>query len=319
MHVLGIDAGGSKTLCLLADAEGRIVAEGRGGGANLQAHGELHVEKVLHQVIDDAMADRAVAVAALCLGLAGMDREDERQIVRSILRRLGFKTHTLVVNDALIALVAGAGDAPGIVIIAGTGSIAYGTSPAGVAARAGGWGHILGDEGSGYWIGRRALLAVMRAADGRGPATALTSLLLRHFDVASPDQLVSAIYDRGAERQVLAATGVIVEQARAAGDIVAGEILQQAAVELTTAAHSVADRLNIRGDAFPIVLAGGMFRAVPWLVDTVTRHLREVAPRSTVSRLTAEPAVGAVRLALKEARQGVRIPPYLDMPTPTSA
>src|SRR5918994_242731 len=181
MYVLGIDAGGTKTVCYLADAHGHIVGEGRAGGANLQAHGELEVEKVLHAVIDQAVGDRAILPVAVCLGVAGVDREEDDRVVRGIMRRLGFKSHTLVVNDALVALVAGAGDDPGVVLIAGTGSIAYGVNTDGYAARSGGWGFVLGDEGSGYWIGRQALTAVVRAADGRGAKTRLTELVLEHF------------------------------------------------------------------------------------------------------------------------------------------
>ena len=157
MHVLGIDAGGTKTVAVLADAGGRVVAEARAGGANLQAHGELEVEKVLHGVIDHVTSALTEAPAAVCLGLAGVDREGDDLIIRAVMRRLGFKARTLIVNDALIALVAGAGTGPGLVLISGTGSIAYGVSARGVAARAGGWGAALGDEGSGYWVGHRAL------------------------------------------------------------------------------------------------------------------------------------------------------------------
>ncbi|PYR25690.1 MAG: hypothetical protein DMF92_20095 [Acidobacteria bacterium] len=171
MHVLGIDAGGTKTVCFLADEQGTIVSEGRGSGANLQSSGELAVEKVLHEVMETAIGDRAITPSAICLGIAGVDRENDERIVRAIMRRIGYKARILVVNDALIALVAGAQDSPGIVVIAGTGSIVYGRNTNFDAARAGGWGHIIGDEGSGYWIGREALAAIMRAADGRGPAT----------------------------------------------------------------------------------------------------------------------------------------------------
>src|SRR5213078_4483038 len=99
------------------------------------------------------------------------------------MRRIGHRSRVLVVNDALIALAAGAGDDPGIVIISGTGSIVYGRNERVEAARAGGWGHMIGDEGSGYWIGREALAAVMRAGDGRGPETGLTAAMLAHFQV----------------------------------------------------------------------------------------------------------------------------------------
>src|SRR5688572_7166002 len=124
MYVLGIDAGGTKTVCYLADSEGRIIGEGRGGGANLQAHGELEVEKVLHAVVDQAIGDHAILPHAVCLGVAGVDRAEDDRVIRGIMRRLGYKNHALVVNDALIALVAGLGDEPGVVLISGTGSIA---------------------------------------------------------------------------------------------------------------------------------------------------------------------------------------------------
>jgi N-acetylglucosamine kinase-like BadF-type ATPase len=111
MHVLGIDAGGTKTICYLADAEGKVLGEGRAGGANLKAEGELAVEKVLHTVMDQALGNRGTEVGAICLGMAGADRADEKTLVADIMRRIGARARTLVVNDALVALVAGVGDA----------------------------------------------------------------------------------------------------------------------------------------------------------------------------------------------------------------
>ena len=286
-----------------------MVGEGRGGGANLHAHGELEVEKVLHEVIDQALGDRAIRPDAVCLGIAGVDRHDDDRLMRGIMRRLGFGAHTLIVNDALVALVAGVGDEPGVVMVAGTGSIAYGVNRDGDAARAGGWGHVLGDEGSGYWIGRHALMAVVREADGRGPATRLTPLVLDHFGIARVDGLVRDLR-RSDAPPLGAALGPVVDRARADGDVVAAEILHEAGLELTLAAASVIERLDMRGQPFETVLSGGMFRLLPWLADDVIRRLAEVAPRSTVSRLTAEPARGAVHLALAKARGTVRVPPY---------
>ena len=310
MNVLGIDAGGTKTVALLADDQGRIVGEGRAGAANLQANGELEVEKVLHDVIDRACEGQP-APKAVCLGLAGVDREGDGEIIRGVMRRLGFRSHTLIVNDALIALVAGAGTNAGLVIISGTGSIAYGVNSEGVAARAGGWGSSLGDEGSGYWIGRRALAAVVRDADGRGPHTRLTAMVLAHFSLTRPEQLVSQVYDRVDGRRAIASLGHTVEEARAGGDVVATEIMREAAHELSLAASSVIARLEMRGEQFPALLAGGLLKSAPWLAGEVSRHLAEVAPRSIVSVLTEEPALGAVRLAMAEANGGVRIPPYI--------
>ncbi len=310
MHVLGIDAGGTKTVCLLADEGGKVLSEGRGPGANLHAAGELEVEKVLHEVMEDALGDRDITPAAICLGIAGVDRDDEARTVRAIMRRIGHKSRVLVVNDALIALVAGAKDAPGIVIIAGTGSIVYGRNAGGQAARAGGWGHMIGDEGSGYWISREAVAAVMRAADGRGPATRLSDDILAHFSVNDVSRLPRIVYDPEVPRMRVAALGPIVEGAASEGDAVAMRILERAVDELMLGALSVATRLEMRGDAFTFYLAGGIFRVVPSLAAVLPRRLVEVAPRCQVQLLDEEPAVGAVWLALAEAREGAQIPHY---------
>jgi N-acetylglucosamine kinase-like BadF-type ATPase len=317
MHVLGIDAGGSKTVALVADANGRIVGEGRAGGANLQTEGELQVEKVLHEVIELAINGRHEPPDAVCLGMAGVDRDSDGRVIREIMRRLGFRQNTLIVNDALIALVAGAGASPGVVVISGTGSIAYGVSHRGLAARAGGWGPTLGDEGSGYWIGRRALEAVVRDADGRGPRTALTGKVLEYFSLARPELLISEIYHQPHGRRAIASLGPLVDRAREDGDLVAGEIMIDAAEELARAAASVITRLEMRGEEFPILLAGGMLKRSEWLVAEIERRMAEISPRAEVLPLTEEPVIGAVRLATAAATGRVRVPPYIDSVRPT--
>lgn len=312
MHVLGIDAGGTKTVALLADGDGRIIGDGRAGAANLQTEGELEVEKILHTVIEQATDGRHLALDAVCLGMAGVDREDDARIIRDVMRRLGFRSNAVIVNDALIALVAGAGPNPGVVVVSGTGSIAYGVNHHGVAARAGGWGPTLGDEGSGYWIGCRALAAVMRDVDGRGPRTNLTPLVLQHFSLSKAEKLVAEIYHQPQGRRVIAALGSVVDLARVKGDAVAIDIMTQAANELALAAASVIWRLDMRGDQFPVLLSGGMLRESAWLGAEITHRMAEVAPRSTVRPLSEEPATGAVRLAIAEARGGARVPPYIE-------
>jgi N-acetylglucosamine kinase-like BadF-type ATPase len=312
MHVLGIDAGGTKTVALLADGSGAIAGEGRAGGANLQTEGELQVEKILHDVIEQAMGERRTAPDAMCLGMAGVDRESDGRVIRGIVHRLGFRQNALVVNDALIALVAGAGANPGVVVISGTGSIAYGVSHHGVAARAGGWGPTLGDEGSGYWIGRRALEAVVRDVDGRGPRTALTESILEYFALPRAELLISEIYHQPHGRRAIASLAPVVDRARADGDLVASEIMIDAADELAKAAASVITRLEMRGEQFPILLAGGLLKRSDWLVAEIERRMEEVAPRSKVLPLTQEPVAGAVRLAVAAATGAVRVPPYIE-------
>lgn len=309
-HVLGIDAGGTKTVCLLADDTGRVVAEARRGGANLQAVGELEVEKVLHDVMEEALGDRAIVPAAICLGIAGVDRPDDSAIVRAIMKRIGYKARVLIVNDALVALEAGAPGEPGVVVISGTGSICYGRNASGEAARSGGWGYVLGDEGSGYWIGRAALRAVLREADRRGPRTALTRLLLDHFGVTQAQGLIHAVYHGTLKPSAIGALAKSVQIAFSEGDDVASGILRGAAKELEASAISVARRLEIVGDPFAFVLSGGIFRAVPWLQQELELRLPAAAPRSVVRLLDLEPATGAVAFALQEAHGGARLPTY---------
>ena len=216
----------------------------------------------------------------------------------------------LVVNDALVALEAGAPGAPGVVLIAGTGSIAYGRNDHNQAARAGGWGYMLGDEGSGYWIGRAALRAVLREADRRGPATRLTGLLLNYYGVSRAQDLIAQVYHGSLRPSAIAALAQCVMGAFSDGDSVAIGILRSAADQLESAALSVARRLELIGSDFPFVLSGGIFRAVPWLEEELTRRLPMGAPRARTILLNDEPATGAVRLALLEARGGYQLPAY---------
>jgi N-acetylglucosamine kinase-like BadF-type ATPase len=310
LYVLGIDAGGTKTVCQLADERGEMLTEARRGGANLQASGELEVEKVLHEVMEEAIGELDVRPAAICLGIAGVDRPDDARAVRDIMKRVGYKAKVLVVNDALVALEAGAPDRPGVVVIAGTGSIAYGRNDRNQAARAGGWGYMLGDEGSGYWIGRAALRAVLREADRRGPATQLTGLLLNYYGVARAQDLIHQVYHGALRPAAIASLAQCVQGAFTGGDPVAIGILRGSADQLESSALSVAKRLELIGSEFPFVLAGGIFRAVPWLEEELSRRLPLVAPRSHTHLLNIEPASGAVRLALAEARGGYTVPAY---------
>jgi N-acetylglucosamine kinase-like BadF-type ATPase len=310
MPVLGIDVGGTKTVCLLADEHERVIAEGREEGANLQEAGELALEKVLHSVMEGTLAGTTLVPSAICLGIAGVDRASDEAVVRGIMRRIGYKARILVVNDALIALQAGVADGPGIVIVSGTGSIAYGRNSDGEASRAGGWGYVLGDEGSGYWIGRLALRAVVRHADGRGRVTSLTPRLLNHFGVQEASELINRVYHEELSARAIAMLARYVQHARDEGDTVATAILSQAADELMTAATAVMTRLDLTHKKFVFVLAGGLFRAVPWLCDQMQLLLSALAPQSRVMRLDVEPALGAVRLAIAETRGGARLPVY---------
>ncbi len=292
-YVVGIDAGGTKTVGLKADESGEIVARAKASGANLQTHGELEVEKVFDRVLEElGTAD----VAALCLGIAGVDRPRDENIIRNILRRLGHRESARVVNDAIIALTAGAPDGVGIVILAGTGSIAFGQDPAGTTARSGGYGFVLADEGSGYWFGHQALRAATRAADGRGEKTLLQDMLFEALGVKNVGELVPLVYVKGLPKHRIAALAPFVQRAADAGDALARQLLEQGGDELARAARAVADQLDFQSRPVPVILAGGAFTACPSLVDGVLGRID--VPGGRGRRLTEEPAQGADTLAL---------------------
>ena len=298
-HVLGIDAGGSKTRALLANRDGAVIASASGPGANLRTHGELRVEKVLHALVERTEADAGVKADAIAIGIAGADRADDQEVLRAILKRIGFRARVVVTNDARVAFVAGSVRRVGLALVCGTGSIAWGRNAAGDIARAGGWGWHVGDEGSGFWIGERAIRAALRASDGRGPQTSLAAALLEHFGLERIDQLVRRVYDAEYPRNDVALFAVRVASAASAGDPVAASILADAAAELALAAETVISRLALGSSAggYDVVLSGGTFRALPRLAQDVTSALSK--PGASILPLEVEPAVGAVRLALE--------------------
>jgi N-acetylglucosamine kinase-like BadF-type ATPase len=302
-YVIGIDAGGTKTVGLLGDESGTVLREARSGGANLRLQGELSVEKSLFQVID--ALDAPQAVDALCLGIAGVGNDADRAVVRDVLRRLGIRRAVRIVNDAEIALVAGAPDGHGIVLVSGTGSIAYGVDPSGKNARSGGWGYLLGDEGSAFWLGHAAVRAGIRAADGRGPATILFERICEHLDLREPVRLVEWFYDQELSRTRVAQLARLVEEAAADGDETAQDLLDHAARHLARAARAVERQLDFPG-AFPLVLSGGAFRACPSLVRRLEARLDDL-PNARVVRLEVEPATGAVKLALELLRESAPV------------
>ena len=188
--------------------------------------------------------------------------------------------------------------------------ICYGRNTEGEAARSGGWGYVLGDEGSGYWIGRSALRAVLREADKRGPKTMLTQMLLEHFGVGQAQGLIHEVYHTNLKPAAIGALARSVQKAFLEGDQAAIGILRAAANELESGAISVARRLELIRKPFSFILAGGIFRAVPWLEEELTRRLPVASRKATVRLLDREPASGAVALALQEVAGGAAIPRY---------
>ena len=290
--VVGIDAGASKTRAFAVDRDGTVVGRGAGGGGNLLTSPDP--QGAIAAALAEALGGRAAD--AIVLSCAGGDRDAERTRGREILTTLappGAKL--LVTHDAIAALYAGNPTGCGVVLIAGTGSIAYGRNEEGEEDRAGGWGYLIGDEGSAVWCGLEALRAIAHAVDGRGAPTRMTALLFQQLGVGQFSDVLPLIYGRPHPAPAIGAATRALASAAADGDTIANVILQRGANALARAATVVALTLGLA--AGPVYLAGGAFENLSLLQRLVQLDLLGLLPQATVEPVREEPAMGAARLA----------------------
>jgi len=310
---IGLDGGGSKTLCVTGDAEGRLTSINRGASSNLKSKSWQEVRDVLADMLAGAMAQIGREDGELCaifLGMAGSDRpEDRDRIVRFLKDRLPSTADIVVRSDALSALASGTWGEAGAILIAGTGSIATCYDPDTEAyARVGGWGYLLGDEGSGFHIGRRGLVSVLRHYDGRGRSTVLSDKIMAMFGLQEPPQLVTFIYENAETRKTIADASRAVLECAEAGDAVAQEIVDDAIGELALLVATLLVKEGPSPGTQRLVLAGGLFDS-DWFyrrfVELAGVRLRGYAP----VRPAVPPVVGSYLLALRRA--GVAVAPQL--------
>jgi N-acetylglucosamine kinase-like BadF-type ATPase len=297
--VLGVDGGGTKTHAIITDVRQRVLGEGTSGPSNPLRIGIGNAATAIREAIDRACAKARVQradIVAAEIGLAGVRRGDLRLRMREALSGLGI--HSIeVVTDADIALFGATGGQPGLVIIAGTGSVCCGINAQGKRVYAGGWGPLAGDEGSGSWIARRALQAVARAGDGRGTETVLAEAALSYFNVATTDDLLIAIYAPGMTNERIAGFGKQVTEAAKSGDEVAREIVVNAGRELGVAAVAVIRKLRMGRERFQVGYVGGVFAAGDLLLDPLREEITRVAPNAFLAPPKLPPAVAAARMA----------------------
>ena len=305
--LLGVDGGGSKTLALAADLQGHVLGRGLAGPSNYHAVGLEAATAALETAIAAALEatqipSAVVSIAALCLGLAGMGRPEDRAVMQTWAAERFPGATVAVVTDAQLVLAAGTPAGWGLALISGTGSLAYGEDAAGRNARAGGWGYLLGDEGSGYAIGLAALRAVMRAADGRGPATALTAAVLAHWGLQQPQELVRHVYRPELGRTEIAALAALVDAAAGQGDAVARALTAEAGRELALAVQAVARQLAFTG-AVPCAVAGSVLVKGQAVATAFRAAAVELGLQLEPFTPVAEPVWGAIRLAAGNRRE----------------
>jgi glucosamine kinase len=294
--VVGIDAGGSKTRAFAVDRDGAVVGRGAGGGANLLSSPDPagSIAAALTESLGNAKPE------AVVLSCSGGDRPADREKGRAILTQLvGPAVRIEVTHDAIAALYAGNPAGCGVVLISGTGSIAFGRNDEGDERRAGGWGYLIGDEGSAVWLGLEGLRAAAHNADGRGAGTTITAHVLRELGVHSFMEVIPQLYGRPHPAPAILAAVRAVGRAAAEADAIAVSIVQRGAHALARAASVVAAELRLEDG--PVYRAGGAFESLPSLERAVRGELLRMLPRATVEPVSEEPAMGAARLAMRLA------------------
>ncbi|MGD2154029.1 MAG: BadF/BadG/BcrA/BcrD ATPase family protein [Gemmatimonadales bacterium] len=266
-YVIGVDGGGTATRAVLLDEAGRELGRGDAGPSLTdRATGPVEIEALaLAAERAGQQADVALPVLALCAGLAGVGREAERSDVEAALAARGIASRARVVTDAEAALYDAFADRPGILVISGTGSIAWGRAEDGREARAGGWGSLIGDEGSGYDIGLRGLRAALRAADGRGSETELSARFAARLGTAGPDDLQS--WAARAAKSEIAGLAPLVCEAAGSGDAVAASIVGGAIAALTSHIAALLTRLGPWSALPALALGGGLLSPAGALRD----------------------------------------------------
>ncbi|HVQ40084.1 MAG TPA: BadF/BadG/BcrA/BcrD ATPase family protein, partial [Pyrinomonadaceae bacterium] len=258
--VVGVDGGGTKTQAVILDANFAILGEGLAGPSNPLRVGIVNAAAAVREAIDracEAAQLRRTDLVVAEIGLAGASRAELRARMRDALKGSGIG-EILVVGDADIALYGATEGEPGLIVIAGTGSICCGINGRGKKNCAGGWGPVAGDEGGGAWIARRALRAIAHAADGRGAMTSLTAAACAYFHVSDSNDLSTAIYAPTITNERLAGFGKHVIEVAKAKDSIAGEILAEGGAELGKMATAVIRTLKLERDAFQVAYVGGV-------------------------------------------------------------
>lgn len=296
---LGVDGGGSKTLAVIVDEAGYEQGRGVAGSSN---HEVVGLERAVAAIRDavgkaSAIAHADLPLTAAWIGLAGIDHPRDIAMLTPAVR--SFAGRVRISNDAELVL-SGLPHQVGVAVISGTGSIALGRDAQGTLARVGGWGHVLGDEGSGFGIGREALQCAVRAADGRGPATALLGTILGHWQLDAPEALLERVYPTFDKTAIAALAPLVLALARA-GDPVACRIEARAANELALAITAVTRRLSFVAGPLPVAFGGGVLINEERLRALVIRRIARTWSVDPV--LVEEPASSAAR-ALADWRPG---------------
>ncbi len=301
--IVGIDGGGTKTEAVIADLDGNILGIGKAGTSNYHIIGLRRAIASIMEAIEFAEENAGLNIQrykVACLGLAGAGRSDDRLILLDAVRELRIFDKVIIKHDAAIALAGATVLKPGVIVIAGTGAMAYGINQSGEEKRSGGWGNILGDEGSAYYIGRKALNAACKAYDGRGNPTTLLDAIIQFWKLKDFDSIIKKVYGMTNSVQDIASIAPLVSKAAEARDEVAVEILKDSARELALCTISVIKGLRMENDKFTVAISGSVFNAGDIIIKPFKEYIASVSMSANIINPMFSPVIGAVLLALQE-------------------
>ncbi len=314
--VLGIDGGGTKTVCVLADSDGKVIGHGSGGTTNPNLVSAPEIKETLQKAILEAVPDHPeLRIEAVCAGISGVGASEQKQIevsnviwrilstpplCQALSKRFNPSLNIEVVSDAVIALVAGAGMRHGIVAISGTGAVVYGETVRGQKIKVGGWGHLL-DEGSGYEVGKMALKEILKAYDVSGETTLLAQKILNVWNLSSMQDVVNYVYQKATKPTDIANLAKIVNSAASAGDESSKNILRKAANDLYFNISAATKQIDFGKEGATLVLSGGVLSNVEIVREIIIEKVRAELPAITAIQLCREPVKGAVILALRNS------------------
>jgi N-acetylglucosamine kinase-like BadF-type ATPase len=294
--VMGIDGGATKTLAAVLDLRTRALHVGHGGPSNEDAVGAKAAVEALLGAADEALERAGIAssqLGAAVLAVAGTDTAGVTRNVHAA-RADGW----VVTNDVVAAWATATGAGPGVAAIAGTGSNVFGVGPDGHSWRAGGWGHLLGDEGSGYWLGIQSIKAALRDREGSGPSTALSEAAPVFFGQPSVEAVASHVYSKPLTKGEIAAFGIETAKLAEQGDAVARGLYEDGARELGEQIAAVIRHAGLQGE-FPVGLIGSAYKAGRVFVGPLEHVIHECAPDARVSTVEMAPVGGSLLLAAR--------------------
>jgi glucosamine kinase len=309
-YVLGVDGGATKTLAAILDLETRTLQLALGGPSNEDAVGTNAAVNAVLGAADEAIERAGIEADELGSAVLAIAGTDTGAIAAHVL--LARSADWIVVNDVVGAWATATGGGPGVAAISGTGSNVFGVGPDGRAWRAGGWGHLLGDQGSGYWIGLESIMAALRDRDASGPNTALSQAAPAFFEMPNIEALAVYVYSKPLSKAEIAAFAIETARLAEEGDAVALEIYERGANQLSAQLAAVIRRTGLAsgaGDdglppAFPVGLIGSAFRAGAVFVEPLVQAVYAIAPRARLSVVDMPPVGGSLLLAARACGRG---------------